>query len=95
MNISVSNNKSPCGILSRNVQITSPTLYPLAITVHVANDKILLIKQNIISIRGQSFCDDVFFHLNEYYHLTFLTLFLSIVFANLIDISLIARYCYE
>lgn len=38
--------------------------------LYVAVDKILLIKQNVVSIRGQPFCDDVLFHLNNSFHLS-------------------------
>lgn len=43
-----------------DVWITSPinTLYNVVI------DKILLIKPNVVSMRGPQFCDDVVFHLN-------------------------------
>lgn len=64
---SVSNDNSPCGIRTRDVRITCPTLYPLdyGLSYMPPSIIILLIKRNVVSIRGQPFRDDVLSHLKS------------------------------
>lgn len=52
----MSNNKRPCRIRTRNERITSPRLYQLGYGVsYVAFDKMHLIERYVVPIRGQPF----------------------------------------